>query len=31
VRWDDERQVLNAGSADELVDCLEEVAAGTEN
>jgi hypothetical protein len=30
-RWDDERQVLNAGSADELVDCLEEVAAGTEN
>jgi hypothetical protein len=27
-RWDDEKRVLNAGSADELVEYLEEAAAG---
>ena len=26
-RWDDEKQLLNAGSAHELVECLEEAAS----
>jgi hypothetical protein len=30
-RWDDHGQVLNAGSADELAECLEEAAAGIED
>jgi hypothetical protein len=30
-RWDDETQVLNAGSADELVERLVEAAAGNED